>query len=85
MKVGDLVKIAEHCKNKGRMAIVVRTETWEHNGCWIKYLNLGAGIVVSLQLGGRNPVHPTATVFWFEKGKYYKIAESLLEVVSETR
>lgn len=39
MKVGDLVKIAQHCKNKGRMAIVVRTETWEHNGCWIKYLD----------------------------------------------
>ena len=39
MKVGDLVKIAEHCKNKGRMAIVVRTETWERNGCWIKYLD----------------------------------------------
>ena len=38
MKVGDLVKIAQHCKNKGRMAIVVRTETWEPNGCWIKYL-----------------------------------------------
>jgi len=37
--IGDLVKIAEHCKNKGRMAIVVRTETWERNGCWIKYLD----------------------------------------------
>ena len=39
MKVGDLVKIVQHCKNKGRMAIIVRTETWEHNGCWIKYLD----------------------------------------------
>lgn len=39
MNVGDLVKIAQHCKNKGRMAIVVRTETWERNGCWIKYLD----------------------------------------------
>ena len=39
MQVGDLVKIAPHCKNKGRMAIVVRTEMWERNGCWIKYLD----------------------------------------------
>jgi hypothetical protein len=39
MKVGDLVKIAPHCKNKGRMAIVVRTETWERNGVWIKYMD----------------------------------------------
>ena len=39
MKVGDLVKIAPHCKNKGRMAIVVRTEDWERNGVWIKYFD----------------------------------------------
>jgi hypothetical protein len=48
-------------------------------------VNLGVGIVVSLQLGGSNPVHPTATVFWFGMEKHYKIAESLLEVVSATR
>tara|TARA_R110000787_G_scaffold241624_1_gene347758 strand:+ start:633 stop:848 length:216 start_codon:yes stop_codon:yes gene_type:complete len=41
MKVGDLVKIAPHCKNKHRMAIVVRTETWERNAVWIKYMDLG--------------------------------------------
>ena len=39
MKVGDLVKIAPHCKNKHRMAIVVRTEDWERNGVWIRYLD----------------------------------------------
>ena len=39
MKVGDLVKIAPHCKNKHRMAIVVRTEEWERNGVWIVYLD----------------------------------------------
>ena len=48
-------------------------------------VNLGVGIVVSLQPGGSNPVHPTATVFWFGMEKHYKIAESLLEVVSATR
>ena len=39
MKVGDLVKIAPHCKNKHRMAIVVRTEEWERNGVWITYVD----------------------------------------------
>ena len=29
MKVGDLVKIAPHCKNKGRLAIVVETFDWD--------------------------------------------------------
>jgi hypothetical protein len=42
MKVGDLVKIAPHCKNKHRMAIVVRTEEWERNGVWIKYMDGGS-------------------------------------------
>ena len=39
MNVGDLVKIAPHCKNKHRMAIVVRTETWSRDGCWIRYVD----------------------------------------------
>jgi hypothetical protein len=39
MKVGDLVKIAPHCANKHRMAIVVRTEDWDHNGVWIRYMD----------------------------------------------
>ncbi len=43
MKVGDLVKIAPHCKNKHRMAIVVRTEEWERNGVWIKYMDGSCG------------------------------------------
>ena len=43
MKVGDLVKIAPHCKNKHRMAIVVRTEEWERNGVWIKYMDGSGG------------------------------------------
>ena len=50
MKVGDLVKIAPHCRNKHRMAIVVRTEEWERNGVWITYLDgngSGSGLVTS--------------------------------------
>jgi len=73
VKVGDLVKRTDKCltlRGVPRQGFRV---------------NLGVGIVVSLQLGGRNPVHPTATVFWFNKERYFKIAESLLEVVSESR
>ena len=41
MKVGDLVKLAPHCKNGGRLAIVVRTEAWERNAVWIAYVDGG--------------------------------------------
>jgi|10_taG_2_1085330.scaffolds.fasta_scaffold00860_29 hypothetical protein len=41
MKVGDLVKIQKWCTNKHRMAIVVRTETWDPGGVWIKYMSPG--------------------------------------------
>jgi hypothetical protein len=51
VKVGDLVKIAPHCKNKHRMAIVVRSEDWEHNGVWIKYLD-GKGSGTGLSKDG---------------------------------
>jgi len=40
VRVGDLVKIQKWCKNKHRMAIVVRTEPWATNGCWIKYVDM---------------------------------------------
>ena len=73
MKVGDLVRRTD----KGLTIRGVPRKGFR--------VNLGVGIVVSLQLGGSNPVHPTATVFWFGMEKHYKIAESLLEVVSATR
>jgi len=41
------------------------------------------GLVLSLQLGGRNPVHPCATVFYPGSCKTWDIAESLIEVVYE--
>ena len=53
MKVGDLVKLEKWCKNKGRMAIVYRTEDWESGGVWIKYLdglNEGDGYAVKQNL-----------------------------------
>jgi len=51
MKVGDLVKIAPHCKNKGRMAIVVCTDDHLHIGVWIKYLD-GKGSGTGLSKDG---------------------------------
>jgi len=44
---------------------------------------LSIGIILSLQPGGRNPVHPCATVFYPKSCKTYDIAESLIEVVYE--
>lgn len=41
MKVGDLVKLAPHCKNGGRLAIVVRTEAWNSVAVWIAYVDGG--------------------------------------------
>jgi len=52
MKVGDLVKIAPHCKNKGQLAIVVRVETWERNGVWIKYFDNIPGFHPESRKGG---------------------------------
>ena len=43
----------------------------------------GFGIVMSLQPGGSNPVHPCATVFYPKEGKSWDIAVSLVEVISE--
>lgn len=69
MKVGDLVK---------------RKCSWKD----IEYspkLDENIGIVISLQSGGRNPVHPCATIFYSKVNKRYDIAVSLLEVLSASR
>ena len=42
------------------------------------------GVVLSLQPDGR-PVHPCATVYWFERKKSYGMALAILEVISEGR
>ena len=43
MKVGDLVRIAPHCKNKGRLAIVTRVADWDSPRVWITYVDGGGG------------------------------------------
>ena len=71
MKVGDLV----------RRKINV--------GCWKAAREqrdrLGNGIILSKQLGGRNPVHPCITVFYPKTGETWDIGEARMEVVSESR
>ena len=46
---------------------------------------LSYGLILSKQMGGRNPVHPCLTVFYTKTGQVYDIAESLVEVISETK
>jgi hypothetical protein len=47
--------------------------------------DLGHGIILSKQMGGSNPVHPCITVIYPNVGWVYDIAESLMEVISESR
>ena len=42
------------------------------------------GVIMSLQVGGMNPSHPCATIFWSKSQKCHDIAESLVEVISES-
>lgn len=70
MKVGDLVKRNLHC--------TARKEAQEQQA------RLGNGIILSKQLGGRNPVHKCITVLYPKTGETWDIAESLMVVISET-
>ena len=69
MKVGDLVI---RKKGKDMSAMIMRQK-----------FNLG--IILSKQPGGIYPVHPCITVYYPSIGKTWDIAESLMEVVSESR
>jgi acyl-CoA hydrolase len=39
MKVGDLVEIEKWCKNKGRRAVIVRTDWWDDKDVYIQYFD----------------------------------------------
>ena len=67
MKIGDLVIRKE---GKDMSTMIMRQK-------------VGIGIVLSLQPGGSNPVHPCATVFYPDAGKTWDIAVSLIELVNE--
>ena len=71
MKVGDLV--------------IRRVDVPGWKGARLQRQQLGHGIILKKSMGGSNPVHPVITVIYPKVGKIYDIAESLVEVISESR
>ena len=74
MKVGDLV-----------IRKIGKDWSWANSAAKRQRKELGHGIILSKQPGGSNPVHPCLTIFYPKTGQVYDIAESLMEVVSESR
>ena len=74
MKVGDLVirKVPE--RGTGRQAPALEQRR-----------RLGHGLILTKQMGGINPSHACITVYYPKTGDTYDIAESLMEVVNESR
>ena len=72
MKVGDLV-----IRKRGGEAI------WQRQAAWEQRKELGTGMILSKQMSGE-PAHPCLTVYYTKVGKSWDIAESYMEVVSET-
>ena len=53
MKVGDLVIIKDHCRESGRMAIVVEVPSWETKAIKIRYADtneISAALTTNLEL-----------------------------------
>jgi len=75
MKVGDLVirKIPERGHDDGRRAPALRQRR-----------ELGHGLVLTRQMYG-TPTHPCITVYYPMTGGIHDIAESLMEVINESR
>lgn len=73
MQVGDLVirKIPDRGTGRSGRALAQRRE-------------LGHGVILAKQVAGI-PSHPCITVYYPKVGKMYDIAESLMEVISESR
>jgi hypothetical protein len=69
--------------------LVIRTlkgeEEWQMEAAVSQREELGTGIVLSKQIGGYAPAHECVTVYYAKAGKSWDIAESLMEVVSESR
>ena len=78
MKVGDLVirKVSPHAKDHANSL----QEAAAHQ----QRSRLGHGIILTKQMGGKNPTHPCITVYYPKTGQIYDIAESLMEVISES-
>ena len=41
----------------------------------------GVGIILAVGWGGSKPIHRCADIFWFEAGKKYMNAQSLIKVL----
>ena len=39
MKVGDLITLKQHCKDSGRLAIVVSLAKWDNDSCYIAFMD----------------------------------------------
>ena len=72
MKLGDLV-----------MRRVFNVPDWKRKVAVEQRERLGAGLVLSKQMAG-TPEHPCVTVFYPKANQAWDIAESLLEVISES-
>ena len=57
---------------------------WKNQIAQKQRKELGLGIVLEKNISG-NPPHPCITVFYPKAGKCWDIAESLMEVISESR
>ena len=76
MKVGDLV-IRDIGFENNKTGIGMREAAKQRQ-------RLGYGVILTKQMAG-NPSHPCITVFYPQTGKIYDIAESLMEVINESR
>ena len=77
MKVGDLVIRRITCIDKARP--LLRRSAEEQRQIQ------GPGLVLSKQMSGSNPVHPCISVYYSKTNRIYDIAESLMEILSESQ
>ena len=78
LKVGDLVirKVSPHAGD--------HLNSLQEASAYQQRWRLGPGLILSKQMAG-TPRHPCITVYYPKTGDTYDIAESLMEVVSESR
>ena len=73
MKVGDLVVRKVPVRGTGRRAFALKQNR-----------ELGHGLVLTKQMSG-TPRHSCITVYYPKTEQVYDIAESLMEIISESR
>jgi len=81
MKIGDLVIRKINVVPEGVNGHSLQNRIDEAR---LTSADLGHGIVLSKQIAG-NPKHSCISVYYPKLGKIYDIAESLMEVISESR